>query len=72
MSDTWPIGERATLRDGTIVEVVKEDMEGGCHGCYFNTTCPDCQAPFFLGECMPYFRDDRIGIIYKKIDTQEQ
>ena len=67
MSDTWPIGQRTTLRDGSIVEVAAEENKGGCKGCFFNTICPDCNAPAFLGECMPAFRDDGIGIIFKKI-----
>ena len=67
MSDTWPIGQRTTLHDGTIIEVAAEEFQGGCKGCFFKNKSANCHAPAFLGECIRAFRDDHIGIIYKRI-----
>lgn len=72
MSDTWPIGYRDTMRDGTIIEVANELEEGTCRGCYFDRHPVDCQAPLYLCECIKTFRDDHIGIIFKKVETQKQ
>lgn len=72
MSETWPIGTRDTMRDGTIIEVADEIEEGTCIGCFFKDKHPTCQAPLYLSECVKAFRDDHIGIIFKKIDTQKQ
>lgn len=67
MSDTWPIGQRTTLCGGTIIEVADELEEGSCKGCFFDNNPSVCNAPAFLGKCLPAFRDDHIGIIFKEI-----
>lgn len=70
MGDTWPIGYCDTMRDGTIIEVAEELIEGSCKGCFFDNNPADCKAPIYLCECMSAFRDDHIGVIFKKVDTQ--
>lgn len=67
MSETWPVGTRATLRDGTIIEVAAELEEGCCNGCLFDNNTSGCVAPFYLCECIKTFRTDHVGIIFKKI-----
>lgn len=66
MGKTWPIGTRETLRDGTIIEVADVLEEGSCKGCLFNNIS-DCNAPFYLCECLSAFRTDHVDIIFKKI-----
>lgn len=71
MSETWPIGYRDTMRDGTVIEVAEELEKGTCKGCYFNYKTNNCPAPIYLCECITLMRDDHIGIIFKKIETQD-
>lgn len=67
MSETWPIGTQDTMRDGTIIEVANEIIEGSCKGCFFDSLYHECRAPLYLCECLPAFRDDGIGIIFKMV-----
>lgn len=67
MSVTWPIGTRDTMRDGTIIEVANELEKGRCRGCFFYSESVECTAPLYVCECLPAFRDDHTGIIFKKI-----
>ena len=67
MAETWPIGYRDTMRDGTIIEVADELIKGRCTGCFFDNNPADCKAPIYLCECIPAARDDHRGIIFKKV-----
>ncbi len=69
MGETWPVGTRDTMRDGTIIEVADELIEGSCKGCLFDNNTGKCNAPMYLCECLPPFREDHIGIIFKKVEN---
>lgn len=68
--ETWPIGYRDTMRDGTVIEVAEESIEGCCSGCYFYHNTPICHAPLYICECISKYRDDHVGIIFKKVEQK--
>lgn len=54
--------------DGKKLQVVKDNQDNGCNGCYFHYQCPGCEVM----NCTPSSRKDRASVKYIRVDYDKR